>query len=106
MKLFDKIAEIQESDNINHITVPRWVLFALILLSLVIFTSAVTMCRGILVVAAVPVFVFWAMFIYLTYGIWKKYYSLVSYAVIIAAEIFASFFLAHWIRTLTAYIVK
>lgn len=106
MNLIERIAYLRDNPNPNRITVPRGVLFTLLLIAQAFMAVSASLFHGVLIVAAVPVLVYTIYYIYLTYQIWKVYYSLLSYIIIMLAEAAVSVFISFLLRNLVVMIAE
>ncbi|MBQ9120803.1 MAG: hypothetical protein IJY12_00390 [Clostridia bacterium] len=80
--MMEKLKELLNITNVNHITVPRRTLLLMHLVQFCLFFAVLFLWRGILIVFSLLLGVLTAIFTVIFLKIWRRYYSVLSFVLL------------------------
>ena len=90
----DEFRDVCNRENIEHLTIPRAILFGWGLLLLLAQTTIVLACSGVFVLISGVLWLIWIIFFRQYYLVWKRYYSPVWPIMIHMLAFFATVFIS------------
>ena len=97
---FTRIHDIINGADPRRLYIPRSLFLFIALITAALHLTAFLLRTGIFVIVSVALMFASLLFVRLYYGLWIRYYSRISFAVVMLSQLFVTYLLAEFIRFL------